>query len=125
MAEKLLIPDARHEPRDASGRFIILTFLFVLMSVGCAGLVSWWVFPRATADRYIATTVSDFPAPQLQPDPRQDWQRFHAAEMQRLTTYGWVDQAHGIAHIPIAHAMQDVAAKGIQGWPAAPSAAKP
>ncbi|HEY6432302.1 MAG TPA: hypothetical protein VIZ17_10000, partial [Acetobacteraceae bacterium] len=119
------IPDARHEPRDASGRFSVITFLLLVTSVASVALVSWWMFPRATADRHIATTVADFPAPQLQPDPRRDWQSFHTAEMQHLTTYGWIDKAHGIAHIPIAQAMQDIASQGIPGWPAAPATPKP
>ena len=31
---------------------------------------------------------------------------------------GWIDKAHGIAHIPIADAMRLVAQEGIPGWPA-------
>lgn len=125
MAEKLLIPDARHEIRDVSSRFMLLTFMLLLTSVACVGLVCWWAFPRATADRHISTTVRDFPGPQLQPDPRRDWQRFHSEEMRRLTSYGWVDKARGVAHIPIAQAMRDIAARGIQGWPTTPAAPKP
>ncbi|HSU05686.1 MAG TPA: hypothetical protein VLI93_08945 [Acetobacteraceae bacterium] len=118
MSEKMLIPDARHELRDVSGRFILYAFLLLAGSVTAVGLVVWGLFPRSTADKQITHTVEDFPTPQLQPDPRQDWQRFHRAEMQRLTTYGWIDKTHGVVHIPIDRAMQKIAKDGIPDWPA-------
>ncbi|HEX5327695.1 MAG TPA: hypothetical protein VFW75_13580 [Acetobacteraceae bacterium] len=117
MAEKTLIPDARHEPRDISARFILFAFLLLITSVAAVGLISWAVFPRSTADRPISDAVTRFPGPQLQPDPHADWRRFYTAEIRRLTTYGWVDKAHGIVHIPIDEAMRETVARGISGWP--------
>ena len=43
--------------------------------------------------------------------------RFYREEMQWLNGTGWVDKAHGIAHIPIADAMRKVAQENIPGWP--------
>jgi hypothetical protein len=48
---------------------------------------------------------------QLQPDPAQDVAAFRAEKRRLLSTYGWVDHAHGIAHIPIERAM-DLVARG-------------
>ena len=124
MAEHIYIPDARHERRDISGRFILLAFLLLMTSVAGMGLVVWGVFPRSTADKRIVTTVKDFPNPALQPDPRHDWQVFHAAEMQRLTTYGWIDKSKGLVHIPIDRAMEKLAKSGIPGWPGSATASR-
>ena len=124
MAEHIYIPDARHERRDVSGRFILLAFLLLMTSVASVGLVVWGVFPRSTADKRIVTTVSNFPAPALQPDPRHDWQTFHTGEMQRLTTYGWIDKSKGLVHIPIDRAMEKVAKSGIPGWPSSTTASR-
>jgi hypothetical protein len=33
-------------------------------------------------------------------------------DRQALTTYGWVDQAHGLAHIPVDRAIDILAEKG-------------
>ncbi len=119
MAEKIALPRARHEARDIGGRFIIVAFLLLVGSLGVMGLLGWVLFPRAASDKVIADPLPPFPAPQLQPDPHQDWERFHAAELQRLNGYGWVNKSAGIVHIPIATAMQETAQKGIPGWPAA------
>jgi hypothetical protein len=38
--------------------------------------------------------------------------------LRQLDSTGWVDQAHGVVHIPIADAMRIVGHEGIPGWPA-------
>ena len=45
----------------------------------------------------------------LQPAPAQDIAAFRADKQRLLSTYGWVDRAHGIARIPIDRAMALVA----------------
>ena len=44
------------------------------------------------------------------PIPRADMRRFVAGEMARAEQRGWIDQAQGVAHIPIDDAMRRVAA---------------
>ncbi len=83
-------------------------------------LLTLWAFPGALLDRTIRPPLPIYPAPQLQPSPRADMQRFYAVEMQRLNSTGWVDRARGAVHIPIAQAMGDVARDGIAGWPTKP-----
>lgn len=41
----------------------------------------------------------------LQPVPANDIAAFRTEKQRLLSTYGWVDRAHGIAHIPIERAM--------------------
>jgi hypothetical protein len=53
------------------------------------------------------------PAPRLQPDPHLDLQKLFSAENTILESYGWVDEAAGIARIPIARAMELLAERGL------------
>ena len=52
-----------------------------------------------------------------QANPPADLRAFLAQEHARLDGTGWVDQAHGIAHIPIDDAMRRIAHDGIPDWP--------
>lgn len=117
MAEKLLIPAARHESRDVGGRFILCAFLLLVSSLGFVGLVTWGIFPNAPHGTTIETTASRFPTPVLQTNPRHDLQAFEQKEARELNSYAWVDRPKGIAHIPIDVAMQKLAQTGIPGWP--------
>jgi len=53
------------------------------------------------------------PGPRLQSAPPRDMDELRAADQKALTTYGWVDQAGGVAHIPVARAIAILAAKGL------------
>jgi hypothetical protein len=52
--------------------------------------------------------------PKLQIDPEQENQQYLAEQRQTLSTFGWVDQASGIARIPIDRAMDIVAQGGMK-----------
>jgi hypothetical protein len=51
------------------------------------------------------------PEPRLQTDPSQDLARMRHAEDARLQSYGWIDRQTGAVHIPIARAMDLLAAQ--------------
>ncbi|MBL8287124.1 MAG: hypothetical protein JNL85_03990 [Rubrivivax sp.] len=53
------------------------------------------------------TLVVDGPA--LQSAPQPELAAYRAAKAQRLQSLGWVDAAHGVAHIPIDAAMRLIA----------------
>jgi len=59
------------------------------------------------------------PAPRLQVHPIKDLQELRKAENDLLTSYGWKDQSAGIVHIPIARAMEMLAARNAQQGAAA------
>jgi hypothetical protein len=69
-------------------------------------------------------TLPVYPSPRLQYDPPADMRAFLQGEMAHLNGTFWVDRAHGIAHIPIAEAMERIARQGIPDWPA-PEAKSP
>jgi hypothetical protein len=53
------------------------------------------------------------PAPRLQPNPAQDFQKFFATQQAELDSYGWVDQENGTVHIPIERAMQKLSEQNL------------
>jgi hypothetical protein len=58
------------------------------------------------------------PGPRLQSAPPRDMDELRAADQKALTTYGWVDQAGGVAHIPVDRAIAILAARGLPPTPA-------
>jgi hypothetical protein len=65
------------------------------------------------------------PAPRLQVHGTRDWREFRAAEEKQLSSYGWMDRASGVVHIPIEAAMDRVAQRGVAPLSSAPVAAPP
>jgi len=116
MPEKVLSP-ARHDPTDVTGRFILIGVPLVLGTAIALALLVLWLFPGATIDRTMRLPLTRYPTPQLQPTPRNDMAKFYREEMMRLNGTGWIDKAHGIAHIPVSDAMRLIAQEGIAGWP--------
>jgi hypothetical protein len=74
-------------------------------------------------DRNMGSRVP--PMPRLQTVPIGDLQRYRQVQNERLRSYGWVDRAAGVAHIPIERAMDLMAerADSIANPEAAPAAA--
>src|SRR5882762_7744757 len=52
------------------------------------------------------------PGPRLQPSPPRDMDELRAKDREALTTYGWVDQANGVARIPVARAIDILSERG-------------
>jgi hypothetical protein len=112
-----VLPGARHEHADATSRSALIAFPAILVGLLVSVLLVWWIFPGTTVDRRLPSPVPQYPEPRLQSDPAADMQRFRQAELARLNSFGWDDQAKGIGHIPIEDAMRRVAASGIPDWP--------
>jgi hypothetical protein len=64
------------------------------------------------------------PGPRLQAVPPRDMDQMRSGDRKELTTYGWVDQANGVAHIPVDRAIEILAEKGLPATPP-PTAAAP
>lgn len=121
--EHLNRPEARHESSDVNvGALTKMGIAFVLAGIAMLFLV-FWVFdylkareetrgaaPSRILDRDARALP---PEPRLQATPIEDLQQMRAAEEQILNSYGWIDQAHGLVRIPIARAMQQLAAEGL------------
>ena len=53
------------------------------------------------------------PEPRLQTDPRQDLLQLRAEEDAVLDSYGWADRQAGVVRIPIEHAIEILAQRGL------------
>jgi hypothetical protein len=103
-----------YEHSDADPRLIAALALggavfLALTPLGLKGL-----YPLASHEP--ARLIAYPPAPRLQIDPRRDLDALRALETSRLSSYGWVNRADGIVHIPIDRAMQLTAQRGLPGW---------
>lgn len=118
------LPAPTHEPTDVSPSTIWIGVLALIVTVVALALLVLWLFPGRTVDRTIRLPLPRYPSPELQTNPREGLAKFRAAKLQQLNSTGWIDRAHGIAHIPITDAMREVATEGIADWPA-PTAPAP
>jgi len=76
----------------------------------------------------VSAPPADVPGPKLLARPDRELTNLRAAEKEQLESYGWVDQKSGVAHIPIARALELAAKKGSLpdvGSGTAPAAAAP
>lgn len=111
------LPPVRRNDKDVSLGFMLAFFALIGGSLlGLIG-VAYLLFPGEIRDNRFAQPFPAYPAPQLQPNPPADMQRFYAEEMRRLNGAGWQDRQAGTVHIPISQAMRAVAAEGIGDWP--------
>lgn len=109
-------PKTAFEPSDVGVRPFGLIAIGVLIWLAVVPYVLSLFYPDAVHDAFKAPTVTP-PAPRLQVDPRRDLAEFRAEKRQELAGYGWVDQAHGVVHIPIDAAMKRIAERGLPDWP--------
>ena len=106
----------RHEMTDVRPRPILAFTAGVLAALAISLIVTWWLFrlmASATAPAGgVAAARAVPPAPRLQVTPSQDLDAVRAAEIDRLSSYGWVDRRAGIVHIPIDRAFDLIVAEG-------------
>jgi hypothetical protein len=128
-------PELRYEQRDVSAGAIVRFALALVVVVLLASALLLGLFRLLARQerRYdpppppLAQEAGRLPpAPRLQSTPLQDLEELRAAEEKELTSYGWVDEKAGIAHIPIDEAIKIVAARGLpHAAPSPPAAASP
>lgn len=128
--ERFRNPEVNYERRDLSARGVLIFLTALAITLVFIGLVQWSMFRYFAHERLVpqppATAISTparelpggdptqaFPPPQLQPDPAADLNKFRARQEQTLDSYGFVDKDQGILRIPIDHAMQLLAERGL------------
>jgi hypothetical protein len=90
--------------------FVILTFW-----VSKIGLQAW-LRDRAAKDVPISEFAQDRvipPEPRLQVNEQLTLQEQRGMEREQLESYGWVDQGAGVVRIPIQHAIDILAERGL------------
>ena len=106
------------EPAIAS-RFAIWLAIAMLMSGAIVYGTFWWFEGRAETMNREAQLFplavgqqKEPPAPRLQTQPFKDVYQLKSGQLEKLNSYGWVDQATGVVHIPIDEAMRIIGEEG-------------
>ncbi len=101
-------------------KFAIWLAVSMLISAGIVYGTFWFFEGRArTADSaaqvfpLAAGQVKEPPAPNLQTQPFKDIYTLRQGELERLTSYGWIDKGSGATHIPIEEAMRLLVERGV------------
>jgi hypothetical protein len=110
-----------HEVQEVSLRPLLaftggLTLVLIVI-----GLALWGVIGRLTGGQVqpeiqlvpAAVTPAVAPGPGIQSDPAGERRKAVAAALERINSYGWVDEQAGVVHIPIEEAMQRLAEQGL------------
>lgn len=106
------------------GLLLIAVVSAVLVFFMLRGFVSWRAETAVSPPVMPPPSTSD--APQLLARPERELATVRRAEAERLDSYGWVDPASGVAHIPIERAIDLVAVRGLPSTaPATPGPAPP
>jgi hypothetical protein len=111
-----------HTDIDPSIGYTFAVWLAVAMMVS-AGILygAFWYFRTSEVVRdtrvqqfpLAAGQVKDRPAPLLQTQPFKDVYLLKQGQNERLDSYGWVDKADGIVHIPIDRAIELTLERGL------------
>lgn len=116
------VPENRHEHRDvnvfALGRFAIGLVIVTVFSIGLVLGIFQYLLHReggpVSRTEAPATDARQLPPePRLEETPALDLREMREAEDQFQSTYGWLDQANGIVHLPIKRAMDLVVQRGL------------
>ena len=110
-----------HQPYEERIRPVVLfTVWLAVGTVAVLGLMrlAHGAFEREAREgskpiHPLAAEREEPPEPRLQAVPAQDLEAFRARELERLSTYGWVDRQAGVVHLPIERAMELVAKDGL------------
>jgi hypothetical protein len=149
--DAIVNPDTQHEESDVNVRALaIFGIVFVAFSIFTHFLI-WYMYKgfvhmerRSSAANPVLTSMArpadaGIPAsPRLQPFPSRaqggdvvapysntpvtDMTEMRRSQDEQLATYGWIDQARGSVHVPIATAKQIALQRGF-GAPVNPAAA--
>lgn len=103
-----------YERSDASASSLVhfAVGLAVLLVVVWAGMLWMREFFAKVQEKDLGVAVTPYeqdrplpPLPRLQVEPVEDLVQVQEQQRDALKTYGWVDRANGVVHIPINRAM--------------------
>lgn len=96
----------------------------LVVVVALAFVLMWWLSQRMLDERIAADPPPPLlpearvphepPKPRLQAEPFADLTALRAEEERILTTYAWVDEAAGIARVPVDRAMDLLVENGLE-----------
>ena len=110
-------PDSEYEHTDIdpaiAGKFGLWLAIAMLLSGGFV-YGTFWLFEGREAGQnreallfpLAAGQMREPPTPRLQTQPFKDVYQLKQEQLDKLHSYGWVDQSTGVVHIPIDEAMR-------------------
>lgn len=96
-----------------AGLLVIGVILTVLITGGTLRLLSRHRAETDVPPPAVARDREEFPGPRLQTSSAADWEKYRAAEVHELTSYGWVDREKNIVRIPIERAIELLSQRGL------------
>lgn len=128
-------PTVAHELTDANSVAVTKFGIALALTVVLVQLILWWTFDHfSSTEARLNPPVPAIikqqaptqpPEPRLQGNPRLDLKKMRDGEDAVLNHYGWVDRERGVVHIPIARALDLVAARGLPQFAAQPGVRAP
>ena len=79
-------------------------------------MTALWFYFHASAEIVRTPRPARFPEPQVQSNPAGDLHALRAAQREQLEGYAWIDRDRGLARIPVARAMELLAARGAAAY---------
>lgn len=104
-----------YEKSDWSPRWPLGVLLGTAAVILLAFPVSWGVWGFVAEDRTVVKSMAGplrqiLPTlpdePRLQKSPKKDWNQYKQSQLNKLTSYGWKNEAKDVVRIPIERAMQ-------------------
>lgn len=110
--------DIKYERKDVSAAWLGAIGAAIIAAAIILHFLVWGLYGSFKQSAPISETRSRErfnapPEPPLEANPVADYQKFRAAEHERLSSYGWVDRQRGIVHIPVEQAMKMLAENGL------------
>jgi len=114
--------DTEIDSRSIGWFGVWLTIGVVVVVILMWALYRDFLHRQEAADRPVSPLVDRTerrlpPEPRLQSTPELDLQSYLAEERRRTSSYGWVDEAQGIVHIPVDRAMDLLLEQGLPSRP--------
>jgi len=108
-----------YEHADIDLPVIMKAIVSLFVFIGIMSLMSWGIYilfvpvvmPQQQSPSVIASHVP-VGKPVLQANPRIEMRGFKASEQDKITSFGWVDEKAGIAHVPVNETIDKVASSG-------------
>jgi hypothetical protein len=114
-----------YETRDANPASLVKFAIGLALTLVVSWAGMWWLMGYFGRVQQLGPAATPFgkleqkqlpPLPRIQVDPVRDLDAVRDQQRNAVESYGWVDRAHGVVHIPIERAMDLILERG--GLPA-------
>lgn len=104
------------EPPAVASAIVFTATGGFLLFVALAMFAIYFYLSVGAPDALRPVVEHSFPQPALQKAPQNDLQQYETEQRAALSGYSWIDQARGIARLPIGDAMEIVIKRGAHAY---------